>query len=122
MFNVQVRVSEGQRVNVSLYTLSPTSSSVTGYCPVQAFVNDTRYSHTEPLCAVDNTRHVTTRHVFLSSGHVVDVHFIVNRRQSTERQRQTSFILELRGRQLYQLGFVAYLFIEIHKDTPHKRM
>ena len=64
----QVQAGEGQRVNISLYTLR---TSVSRYCPLQAFFTDKRHTHTEPLCAVDNTP--TTRHVFTSSGHSMDV-------------------------------------------------
>jgi len=112
---LHVSVRSGQTVNITLYSFGRDTgpwSSATGrqstsaaavrrqrFCPAHVFIGEGQRSQGAPLCPVGQQR---TRHLYLSRGRVVTVHFSAQQRgtgdSTSMAARRLYFILKMQGK------------------------
>lgn len=112
---LRVAVRSGQTVNITLYGIGRSAGpwSSTGrrqstsaaavrrqrFCPAHVFIGEGERSQGAPLCPAGQQR---TRHLYLSRGSAVTVHFSAQQRGATDSTatvaRRLFFILRMQGK------------------------
>jgi len=127
---LRVAVRTGQTVNITLYgfgrdvgpwsTAGRQSASASAaavrrqrFCPAHVFIGEGERSQGAPLCPAGQQR---TRHLYLSRGHVVTVHFSAQQRGTTDSTstpaRRLFFILKMQGKCSPRLSWLPSTAVE----------
>lgn len=129
---LRVAVRSGQTVNITLYGFgrdggpwsagarqSAASAAAVRrqrFCPAHVFIGEGERSQGAPLCPAGQQR---TRHLYLSRGNIVTVHFSAQQRGTSESTSTTArrlfFILKMQGK--CSQKHVPSVYAVIHHNT-----